>query len=288
MSIWRHFNKFLIRLDKKVSNSWEEKAALFGAHLADQGVKPTTLRSYFSAIKNILIRDGYQWNDKKVLLSSLIKGCKLKNDIVTVRLPIKRKLLEILIFEMDRINSAQPYLKILYRALFLVMYYGLMHVGEVAFSDHSVKAANVHVGTNKDKILLILESSKTHGKESRPQKIKISAVDRKFTNSNNVGNRIFCPFKATRAYNRIRGPYEDNAEPFFVLPDRCTPVKIEMVRQILKQALANVGLNDELYNCHSIRGGRAVEMSDFGYQIERIREAGRWRSNAVYAYLKNK
>ena len=284
LSIWRHFNKFLIRLDTNIKTCWEDKAALFGAHLADKGIKSTTLRSYFSAIKNILKRDGYPWDNKKVLLSTLIKGCKLKNDTVTVRMPIQRKLLEMLIFEMQKMFKIQPYLNTMYTALYLIMYYGLMRVGEIALSEHTVKAVNVHVGSNKDKILLVLYSSKTHGKESAPQKIKISAIPNT-VNKNKQVDRFFCPFRATRDYLRIRGPCYTEEEPFFILSDR-SPVEMEMVRETLKKAIENVGLKAELYNCHSLRSGRATEMAKFNYSIEQIRESGRWRSNAVYNYLK--
>ena len=54
------------------------------------------------------------------------------------------------------------------------MYYGLMRVGEVSQGDHPVKARDIHAATNKDKILVILRSSKTHGKSTYPQKIKIT------------------------------------------------------------------------------------------------------------------
>ena len=82
--------------------SWEEKAAFFGAFLEDSGVKSTTLRCYFSAIKNILTRDSYHWDDNKVLLSSLIRGCKIKNNVVRTKIPIQGHLLEMLLFEVER------------------------------------------------------------------------------------------------------------------------------------------------------------------------------------------
>ena len=76
----------------------------------------------------------------------------------------------------DTSNNPQPYLVILYQAIFCLGYYGMLRVGELAMSNHSVKACNIHVGNNKDKILIVLYTSKTHGRESRPQKVKISAL----------------------------------------------------------------------------------------------------------------
>ena len=178
LSVWRHLNKFIISLDCRGRNlSWEEKTALFGAYLVDGGVQSSTLKSYFSAIKHVLRQDGYIWDDKKALLSSLVKGCKLENDKVKIRLPIQKGLLEMMLFEIERlyqVENQQPYLEQMYKALFCLGYYGMLRVGEMSYSQHVLKACNIHVGGNKDKIMVVLYTSKTHGEESGPQKIKIS------------------------------------------------------------------------------------------------------------------
>ena len=145
----------------------------------DGGVQSSTLKSYFSAIKHVLKQDGYQWDDKKAILSSLVRGCKLENDQLKIRLPIKKGLLEQLLFELGRHfngDSPQPYLEILYKAMFGLAYYGMLRVGEITDSPHTIKAGDIHVGHNKDKLMLVLYTSNTHGTDSDPQKIKISAV----------------------------------------------------------------------------------------------------------------
>ena len=63
----------------------------------------------------------------------------------------------------------------LYKAIFSMMYYGLLCISEVA-SEHAVLARDVHMGPNKRKFLLILRTSKTHWKNMKPQMIKISAT----------------------------------------------------------------------------------------------------------------
>ena len=95
----------------------------------DGGIQSSTLKSYFSAIKHILKQDGYPWNDNKVLLSSLVKGCKLGND----KVPIKKGLLEMLLFQIERMfDHPQPYLELMYQALFYLAYNGMMRVGELS------------------------------------------------------------------------------------------------------------------------------------------------------------
>ena len=283
--VWRQLNRFIINLDYKGCNlSWEERTALFSAYLVDGGVQSSTLKSYFSAIKHVLRQDGYEWNDKKLLLSSLVKSCKLVNDRVKIRLPIQKGLFEMLPFELQRHFDMQPYLERMYKAMFCLAYYGMMRVGELAQGPHTVKAGDIHVGDNKDKIMVVLYSSKTHGKESRPQKIKIAAIPRPFSRFANTIN--FCPFKVVIRYMDIRGPYLEDKDQFFVFADK-SPVKPYHMRSTLRTLLNNLNLDGSLYDVHSYRIGRTCDLEKFGYSIDQIKSMGRWKSNAVYRYLKN-
>ena len=279
-TVWRLFNSFLIKLDTR-PNSWEDRCSLFFAHLIGNcGVQSQTVRSYKSAIKAVLVDDGYQWDESKLILNSLIRACKLQNDYVRSRLPIKKGLLELILFEVRRILPNQLYLQVMYRALFCLAYYGLMRIGELSEGSHAVKAANIHVGTNKDKILIVLYTSKTHGKESYPQKIKITAL-----NESCKMNRLFCPFKAVRLYLAKRGGYNDEFENLFIFQDKQN-VTAPHVRSVLRKCLKNLNLDCNLYDCHSFRIGKATQMRIQNYSISEIKSAGRWRSNAVYKYLR--
>ena len=81
LSVWRQFNKFVIDLDRK-PDLWEDRATLFIGYLIDRGMQSTTVKSYVSAIKKTLVMDGYDWNDKLVLVRSLAQSCKIVNDTV--------------------------------------------------------------------------------------------------------------------------------------------------------------------------------------------------------------
>ena len=287
LGIWRHLNKFLINLDHNTADlSWEEKTALFGAYLVDGGVQSSTLKSYFSAIKHVLKVDGYPWNDSKVLLSALIRGCKLENDRVKLRLPIQKNLLEMLLFEIERFygeGNSQPYLELMYKALFSLAYYGMLRVGELTLGPHTIRASDIHVGGNKEKIMLVLYSSKTHGKESGPQKVKISAVP---VAGRSRITRFFCPFALVTRYLHVKKHYGSNQTALFTFSDGST-VKPEQVRTLLRALLHRINLDASLYDVHSFRIGRACDLYKFGYSLDRIKSMGRWKSNAVYRYLKN-
>ena len=285
--IWRQFNNFVINLDVKPP-SWEERTTLFVGHLVQRGLKSNSVKSYVSAIKRILIDDGYMWNNDKILLSSLTRACRLINDRVHTRLPIQCGLLELILFEIQRLfrgRQPQPYLEKLYKAIFAMGYYGLMRVGELVKSEsyHAVRACNVHAATNKDKILLVLYTSKTHGREAKPQKIKLTS--NKSEKTGNYAHRNFCPFQLVQDYVTARGPYGDDEEQFFVFRDK-TMVTAAHTRSLLKLTLQKIGLNHSLYGMHSLRVGRCSDLIKFNYDIEEVRRMGRWANNVVYKYIR--
>ena len=125
-SIWNKFNRFVLCLDSK-PKTWEQRVSLYGAFLVEGGIQSSTLKSYISAIKCILLIDGYKWDDDKMLIHTLTltRACRLSNDKIRTRLPIQIGLLETLLFELERIFANNWYCKIMYKALFLLGYYGL-------------------------------------------------------------------------------------------------------------------------------------------------------------------
>ena len=121
-----------------------------------------------------------------------------------------------ILFELERhfVSQSQYYLEWLYKAIFIISYYGMMRVGEITLSPHVFKAKHVHLATNKDKLLLVLYTSKTHDLRHRPQKIKITS--NRMEKSGSYVHRHFCPFKVLRKYIALRGNYAEDNELFFI------------------------------------------------------------------------
>ena len=278
--------------------SWEHRLSLYCTYLIEvKRRQSSTIKTYASAIKFILKTDGYEWNDGLVLLNTLTKSCKLKNDKLKVRLPIQKGLLELILFRIQRkYGGTQPYLEAMYISIFLVLYYGLLRVGEVADSIHSIKAINVHEERIHKRLLLLLYTSKTHGRGSPPQKINIlgnktieitDAIEgrsRYTIKSKDLGK--FCPVEWTRRYIHLRGAISDDSENFYILSDK-TPIPPCLLRNLLRETINSLGLEGELYDTHSFRIGRATDLFKAGVDIEDIKQLGRWKSDAVYRYLKH-
>ena len=178
--VWKLFNEFFIKLDEK-PRSWEDRLTLFVGYLISNNKQSATVKSYISAVKAVLLMNNIRISEDKFLLSSLVRACRLCNDVVHTRLPIKRGMLAILLDVVQEHFGTQPFLALLYRTLFSMTYYGLFRVSEVTSRAHPVMARDVQVATNKKKILFILCSSKTHTPGVSPQMIKITAT-RKETN----------------------------------------------------------------------------------------------------------
>ena len=123
--------------------------------------------------------------------------------------------------------------------MFSTAYFGLLRVGEITLSEHIIKAVDVHIGTNKKKMMFILHSSKTHSKGVKPQTIKISELEGHMSHMKSVTSKSkmprvisqqqvdhlsFCSFMLLTDYISVRKSEMANDEPFFIFRDR-SPIK---------------------------------------------------------------
>ena len=296
--VWKAFNKFVIKLDR-IPKKWEQRVKLYCAYMIKiKRLKSATIKSYISGIKSVLIADGYEWDDNFILLDSFIGSCKHKNDTLKTRLPIRKRLLELILFDIQRKfgEDNQPYLELMYIAAFLLYYYGLLRVGELAKGPHVVKAKNVHECSNQpNKLLLILYSSKTHSRCDLPQQIRIigknklqvlNGKKKQNTNCETNSETNFCPTLWIKRYIKARGIYIDDLEQFLIFSDG-SPVQPRHIRKTLRDSLKRLGLEQHLYDVHSFRIGRATDLYKEGVSVEKIKQLGRWRSNSVYKYLRD-
>ena len=194
--IWCTFNQFYLKLDRKPDN-WEERLTLFVGYLIGRNRKSSTIKSYVSAIRAVLTDVRVLLEEDKCLLSSLTHACKQRNDKLMVKIPIRKGLLHLLLAECKKLflECGQCYLAITYKAIFAAAYYGMLRIGELTTGNHPIKAVDVHMGSNKDKLLFILRSSKTHWKNMKPQQVKICEVNNKSSKLKTVPPTAWCPFR---------------------------------------------------------------------------------------------
>ena len=230
-------------------------------------------------------------NLDEFLIVSLTRACRLKNDRVSTRLPIQKGLLSMILKQVksDFHKAGQVYLATLYQALFSTAYFGLFRVGELTTGTHPVLARSVHIGSNKRKMLLLLQTSKTHGKGNKPQLIKILSKKAKSpasTKCKDISNarELPCPFMLLQQYVSQRIPRTTVNEPFFIFHDG-SPVTPRHFNMCLKNTIKKLGFDETLYSGHSLRAGRTSDLLKLGLSVETIKKLGRWRSNTVYCYM---
>ena len=132
---------------------------MFVAQLIQEGSLEPTIKSYTSAVKAILRENGIEVEYNSVALCLLLRSCKYTTGIgSTTRIPIQKGLLKLIIDKLDKYflqEFNQPYLCILYKAIVVAGYYGMMRIGELIDSecDHAIKFSDVHYARNKSKVM---------------------------------------------------------------------------------------------------------------------------------------
>ena len=254
-NVWKKFNQFYIRLDKK-PKSWEDRLILFVGYLISDNKQSSTIRSYISAIRSVLTEDGVILNENKYLLTSLTKACRLKNDKVKTRFPVQKGVLKLLLNTTKTYfkNKGQPYLAKLYRAIFCSAYFGLLRVGE-------------------------LSKKMEQDKQPRHSAYRSGA--------SGTTSDCICAYSILQEYITVRNrkSSKDKTEQFFVFSDK-SPVQPNQMRNVMRKLLSKSGLQAELYNIHSFRIGCCCDLLKMGFKIPTIQKIGCWRSNAVYSYLR--
>ena len=158
-------------------------------------------------------------------------------------------------------------------------------MGKIAKGPHTILAENVHLASNKRKMLFILRSSKTHHKGCNPQQIKITSTP-SATIKSHRNSTHFCPYEILCDFLGKRPHAISDVEQFFVFSD-WSPVSAEQIRKILHMLRDfRLGLQSHLYNVHLLRIGRCIDLLNWGVSVETIKKLGRWKSNAVFTYLK--
>ena len=155
----------------------QDQLTLYIGFLINNNRQSSTVKSYISANRSVLLENNITIQENSFLISALTRACKLNTDVVCARLLIGRDLLELLLKETPNRYMAisQPYLAVLVVCVLSTAYFRSFRIGELTKSQHSVKAKDVQIATNKCKIRFILRSSKTHGKYAQPKIIKINS-----------------------------------------------------------------------------------------------------------------
>ena len=91
-----------------------------------------------------------------------------------------------------------------------------------------------------------------------------------------------CPVAAILAYTAIRPAV---AGPFFVFKDG-SPLTMEKLVAVVREVLADAGVDTSCYSGHSFRVGAATTAASIGLGDAMIKMLGRWESAAYQQYIR--
>lgn len=288
MVAWHSFNEFYINLDDK-DITREHRLELYIAYLIIKKIQEPTVRSYISGIKYVANLIGIHIDDSKCRFHSLVKAARIKNGKVRIRLPIKLKLLNWMIDEVPKLKKlkGQPYLIKLYRAIFASAYYGLLRIGEITGSKHSIKSRDVHLAQDRPKVQFRIWTAKNKKRGEWPDDIKIEGLHdcrACYPNSKGRSSYKFCPVHLIKQYHVLR-PRTSGENQFFCFSDGC-PIPQVHLRNIIKDVLDSIGVGCDSHNGQSFRSGRACDLRKLNYSIRDIKFFGRCKGNSIYKYFK--
>ena len=188
---WAVFQDFAHRFYKTSSPQLPlspNMLALFISYLSARQLAPSTIASYISALSYVHKLKSFSDPTKSFLIQKLLTAVsrRRKSDI---RLPITRPVLHELVRSL-RFTNSSAFQRTLYRAMFLLAFYGFFRIGELAAnSAKSVStvlqfsALRFLISDGKAHFLKLVISEYKHNVNNRPFEILGS-----FSNDNGDGN----------------------------------------------------------------------------------------------------
>ena len=120
---------------------------------------------------------------------------------MVTRLPIRKGLLKLLVQTIEQsLFANQPYLALLYKTIKVTAYF---RIGDLTSGPHAVKAKDVRISKNKNKLMFILRTLKTHWNSDQPQIIKINSSEfnpMRVRSNEETEIDTICPFKIRKQY----------------------------------------------------------------------------------------
>ena len=255
----------------------------YTAYLAEDGLAPSTIKLYLSAVRHLQIAMGLP--DPKIgdmaRLEQVLKGAKReyakKSPGRRERLPITPDIL----LEMKGVWNKDPknFNNIMLWAACCLCYFGFLRSGEITVPSEAAYDQSVHLNMSDIAIDSIASPSSVR------VSIKASKTDQ-FRRGVDIyvgkTNNPICPVEALTAYIARRGTDEG---PFFKFEDDRLLTKDRFVSEVRKALLA-ASIEAKAYSGHSFRIGAATTAGRKGLSSERIKTLGRWESAAYLLYIR--
>jgi hypothetical protein len=280
----RRYLKFCMSTGVRPLPLTEGHLCRYVAHLAEEGLKHTSIKGYLSALRRMQIvwgaGDPFQASWPR--LETTLKGVKLMQARTggmrpRERLPITPQILR----QLKGVWGAEGEKRdhIMLWAACCMCFFGFLRSGEVTVATPGGYDPEAHLSEGDVRL----------GPGSPPQLVQVHLKASKtdpFRRGVDVylgrtGNDL-CPVSAIAAYLVVRGR---GRGPFFNFTSGA-PLSRERLVQCLREALAKVGIDASKYAGHSFRIGAATTAARVGVEDSLIQTLGRWKSAAYLLYIR--
>jgi len=242
-------------------------ACLFLVYLFNHRYSTTSISTIMSGLsyfhKLRMLEDPFQSFPVRQLLQSLRKQSPATPD---TRRPISEHLLLQLLDKLHNLSSSE-YEITLFSAMFLFAFYFGLRSSEITSSRHNLQFDEIIVSSNS--VIISFHSFKHSNRQSLPHIIKQTSLRH-------------CPVVAAKKYITLRPP---GAGPFFIFRNK--PISAKTFSSKLKQLITLLNLPSQYYSPHSFRIGAATHWFSKNLSEQRIRQMGRWSSNAFSSYIRD-
>jgi integrase len=203
---------------------------------------------------------------------------------------LSKAMLNLLLLHLRRQSKKTPTMSEIYlrdQCAFLLGFYGMLRRSEIA----SLALEDITVGTTDNKPFVEL-----HIKQSKTDRGRVGASVT-ITGVTTDGIDIIGPLQQYIARRAKFAPSQTS--PLFTSWDldarTCTAatpisgqalaVRLQQYLETIKAKHPSIEVNPSSYGMHSLRRGGVIAAWEAGVDIEKIKSHGRWRSDAVRAYM---
>ena len=245
--------------------------ALFVSFMHQHGYAGSTIATYLSPISYVHKIQSLPDPIAHFLVQKALIGVRNLTRVSDIRLPITLPLLDRMC-QCLPIVCGSPYNRCLYKAMFLLAFFGFLRVGEMCCTNgptHNILSIGNIVILPIEGISITF----THYKHSKGKRHIIKVSSR---------GSINCPVKALQSYIYLRG---QQPGPLFATASQL-PVSRNAFTKILRDCINFLGMDSTFYKSHSFRIGAATYAAQCGMSDDRIRYMGRWASQAFIRYIR--
>ena len=247
---------------------------MFISYLDLKELAPATISSHMSALSYVHKVLDFKDTTKNFLVTKALVSCYKKYQKIDKRLPITMDILDKIIFATEHVLD-NHYEITMFKAMFSLAFHAFLRIGEITVN--SLKQENINLLKLENvNITDVIEITFTHFKHYKGQPFTLQVKPKQKAKN--------CPVSLLKKYLNISPCNLKNKPLFQTSPG--IPVLRSKFDKILKQTLSFCNINNTNYKGHSFRIGSASEASRQGLNDDKIKELGRWNSNAYKKYIR--